>query len=293
MPTITAFVPLHEARRAEIECVPKKTFQYGPLDRHKLDVYYPIAEFSGTPRPVLFHFYGGGFTMGARSLPPPMDIGYAFLGAYFAARGFVTVIPDYRLVPEAKYPDGGRDALDALIWAAEHTDDLRGPGQTAAESISVIAHSAGAVHVCTALLHPDFDRTPLQGRLCGVALVGAAYKVTIDDIIYRYYGSEERTRACEPLGLLQSASEEAAKEFAQLVVMAEAEREPEELKEAGDAFQGALWTRGGVKVKRFVGAKHNHLSMFWALGTGPEAEDWAEDVMHWILKRMKANAETS
>lgn len=33
---ITAFVPIHEAKRAEIECVPRKTFQYGATERHKV-----------------------------------------------------------------------------------------------------------------------------------------------------------------------------------------------------------------------------------------------------------------
>ena len=38
---ITAFVPIHEAKRAEIECVPRKTFQYGATERHKVCTSVP------------------------------------------------------------------------------------------------------------------------------------------------------------------------------------------------------------------------------------------------------------
>ncbi|KAI5891571.1 alpha/beta-hydrolase [Schizophyllum commune H4-8] len=283
MPTITAFVPIHEAKRAEIECVPRKTFQYGSTERHKLDVYYPIAEFPGTPRPVLFFYYGGGFTAGSRQLPPPMDVGYGFLGAYFAARGFITVIPDYRLVPQAKYPDGGRDALDALLWAVEHPSDIR-PGSSEVGALFVLAHSAGAAHVCTALLHQDFDRTPLGDRLRGVVLVGAPYRILDDDIVYRYYGGEARARATEPLGLYESASDEEARAFARLILMAEAEREPQDVREAGDEFEKALEKKGGKRVNRIVAKRHNHISMIWALGTG-DAEEWAEEALGWIMRR--------
>jgi acetyl esterase/lipase len=67
---------------------------YGEGPRRRLDIYAPAAP---GPRPVIIFFYGGSWNSGRRQ-------DYAFAGAAFAARGFVTVIPDYRLVPETRFP---------------------------------------------------------------------------------------------------------------------------------------------------------------------------------------------
>ena len=64
---------------------------YADGTRHKLDVYAP--EQRGAPAPVVFFIYGGGWNRGERS-------DYQFVGRALASRGFVTVIADYRLVPE-------------------------------------------------------------------------------------------------------------------------------------------------------------------------------------------------
>src|SRR5437667_10935443 len=62
---------------------------YGLEGRQRLDVYEP--ESAGN-HPIVVFFYGGSWTMGKRAQ-------YAFIGAALAARGYVTVIPDYRLFP--------------------------------------------------------------------------------------------------------------------------------------------------------------------------------------------------
>lgn len=87
------FVPILETKQADIQATKKETYQYGPTERHKLDVYYPPkTPTSGHPH-ILFFSYGGGFYMGSRSLPAPADIIYSNLGAFFSKRGFITVIP--------------------------------------------------------------------------------------------------------------------------------------------------------------------------------------------------------
>ena len=57
----------------------------------QLDVYYPdpAAVPGNGPVPVLFFIYGGGFVMGDRKYKPPLDLGYANLGTFFAKRGYV------------------------------------------------------------------------------------------------------------------------------------------------------------------------------------------------------------
>ncbi len=74
---------------------------YADGPRHKLDIYAP--EQRGAPAPVVFFIYGGGWNRGERS-------DYQFVGRALAARGFVTVIADYRLVPEVQYRASSKTA---------------------------------------------------------------------------------------------------------------------------------------------------------------------------------------
>lgn len=104
---------------------------YGPDERHRLDVYVPEQ---GTSRaPVMVFFYGGGWNSGARA-------DYAFVGSAFAAQGFVTVIPDYRLVPQVRFPAFVEDGAVALRWVRDHIGTYGGDGA----GIALSGHSAGA-----------------------------------------------------------------------------------------------------------------------------------------------------
>ncbi len=108
---------------------------YGPGPRRMLDVYAPrkAKVGAGAERPVILFFYGGSWNSGTRS-------GYAFVGRALAARGFVVVIPDYRLVPEVRYPGFVEDGAAAVRWTERHVRDFGGdPGR-----IVLMGHSAGA-----------------------------------------------------------------------------------------------------------------------------------------------------
>lgn len=105
---------------------------YGEGLRHRLDIYAPRQTGAG-PRPVIVFFYGGSWASGERK-------GYAFVGRALAARGFVTMIPDYRLVPEVTYPGFVEDGAAAVRWARTNAKSYGGDG----ERIIVVGHSAGA-----------------------------------------------------------------------------------------------------------------------------------------------------
>lgn len=107
---------------------------YGDGPRRMLDVYVPRAKpAAGSKRPVLVFFYGGNWSSGDRT-------GYSFLGRALAARGYVTIIPDYRLVPEIRYPGFIEDGAAAVRWAAVHSPDFGGDPAR----IVLAGHSAGA-----------------------------------------------------------------------------------------------------------------------------------------------------
>jgi acetyl esterase/lipase len=119
---------------------------YGPGPRRTLDVYVPRKAGPGA-LPVLVFFYGGGWTSGRRQ-------DYGFAGQALAARGFVTVVPDYRLAPANPYPDFVQDAARAVRWAHDHAADYGGDPNR----IVLAGHSAGAYLAIMLALDDDFLR---------------------------------------------------------------------------------------------------------------------------------------
>jgi acetyl esterase/lipase len=132
---------------------------YGPDARQRLDVYAPRGE-CAAPRPVVVFFYGGSWNSGTRR-------GYAFAARALAARGFVTVVPDYRLVPEVRYPAFVEDGAAAVRWATEHAGAYCGDGR----SIVLMGHSAGAYIAAMLAVDPRWlgeTRSAVKG-LVGLA----------------------------------------------------------------------------------------------------------------------------
>jgi acetyl esterase/lipase len=108
-----------------------RNVSYAPGDRHTLDVYVPRFPAKGAP--VMVFFYGGGWDSGRKD-------DYTFAAKAFAARGFVTITPDYRLYPEVQYPDFLKDGALAIRWARDHAAEFGGDPNR----IAVSGHSAGA-----------------------------------------------------------------------------------------------------------------------------------------------------
>ena len=104
---------------------------YGATPRLKLDIYAPATRDKEQFAIVVF-FYGGGWESGDRSL-------YRFVGASLAAQGVVTVVPDYRVYPEVRFPAFMDDAAQAVAWAHAHAADFGGDPQR----LFLMGHSAG------------------------------------------------------------------------------------------------------------------------------------------------------
>lgn len=111
---------------------------YGSDPRHRLDLYTPAGQ---GPFPVLLFVYGGSWDSGHRQ-------DYGFVGHAFAARGFLTAIADYRLVPDAHYPDFVDDAARAVAWLAAESGRFGGDPSR----LCVAGHSAGAYTAVQAVL---------------------------------------------------------------------------------------------------------------------------------------------
>ncbi|KZT07665.1 alpha/beta-hydrolase [Laetiporus sulphureus 93-53] len=279
-------LPLLEANRAMIESIERTTHTYGATPAHQLDVYMPplpnnIAASSASliKPPILVFFYGGSFIHGSRSLPP-LHLAYANVGAYFSSRGIVTVIPDYRLVPDAVYSEGSQDVHDALLWVHEHLC-----GQADTSRMFVLAHSAGGIHAATMLLTESMFTPPLSESIRGVMLLGVPFEIQngkmaeLWKVAQAYYGSTQKIAKNQPLGLLRGAEAQHIGLIPPLRV-ALAGSEPRAISSASRNF-AELYTRKGGIVETVTLDGHDHLSPILALSSG-SGEEWGEDLVTWI-----------
>ena len=160
---------------------------YATGERHSLDIYAPTAgnrsgaadagavdgagrssqaeDGAATARdgaPVVIFFYGGGWKQGNKAL-------YRFVGAILAARGYVTVVPDYQVFPAVRFPVFIQDAATAVAWTRENIAHYGGDPHR----IFLMGHSAGA-HIAAMLtldrqwlaadgLDPDRDIAGMVG----------------------------------------------------------------------------------------------------------------------------------
>jgi acetyl esterase/lipase len=140
---------------------------YGPLARQMLDVYVPPA---GREKPaVALYFYGGGWRTGERGI-------YRFLGTALAARGVTTVVADYRLYPQARFPDFMVDAARAYRWVADHIAD----GPDGPRPIVLIGHSAGAHIGALLALDPSYRRRYARSAAAPAGYIGLAGPYAFD-----------------------------------------------------------------------------------------------------------------
>jgi acetyl esterase/lipase len=106
---------------------------YAPGDRHGLDIYVPEGQGSA---PVVVFIYGGGWKDGNKAE-------YRFAAAALAAKGFLTVVPDYRLFPDVRFPAFLQDNAAAIAWTKANVARYGGDPHR----IFLMGHSAGAYNV--------------------------------------------------------------------------------------------------------------------------------------------------
>jgi len=305
-------VPILEERRGEIEKIDRKTFVYNDkrdarnevwlglesilvldldvIHLSQLDVYYPqhpILTKNGKT-PVLVFVYGGGFNSGSRQLPEPYSMGYRALGSFYAHRGFITVVPDYRLVPEVQFPAASEDVRDAVNWIFNNADAIgRGHAIPApdVDAMFVMGHSAGAVHTKVLALYPPL-RDTTQPRLKG--LIWCAGPWSFGATVQGYFGSQAQQEENEPRALWNGLPDE---EIGNLpdILLVRAEREPPALLISWDEMLSDIEKRRGTVPQTIISKGHNHISPNWALGSG-QGEEWGEEVTKWMKARLVANS---
>lgn len=104
--------------------------RYGDDPRQTMDVYAPVG---AADLPMMVFFYGGGWDSGSKDV-------YGWAAQALAARGFVVFVPDYRVVPQVRFPSFIEDAAAATARAGELAATYGGD----AGRLGVLGHSAGA-----------------------------------------------------------------------------------------------------------------------------------------------------
>ncbi|NKC34312.1 alpha/beta hydrolase [Falsiroseomonas selenitidurans] len=154
--------------------------RYGPLPRHRLDLVLPPMPVPATPLLVFIH--GGGWETGGRGQ-------YAFLARRLASLGFAVAVPDYRLWPEARWPDFIEDAARAVAW-------LRAAGGVVPGGpLFVMGHSAGGFIAAALALDPRWLASAGlpggRGALAGAVLISApiSWQPTDEPVVSIFAGA--------------------------------------------------------------------------------------------------------
>ena len=82
-----------------------KDVSYGANEAQKLDLYLPEAADA-----VLVYFHGGGLNQGDKE-------GSVYFAPYLAERGIAVATANYRMYPDAHFPDFVEDAAASVAWA--------------------------------------------------------------------------------------------------------------------------------------------------------------------------------
>jgi acetyl esterase/lipase len=140
---------------------------YGELPRQKLDLYRPDMVDDGTP--VIVFFYGGGWERGDRG-----DLRRT--GEALAVAGLIVAVPDYRLYPDAAFPEFVEDGALAVahVWRTLRRAD-GGP-----RPILVGGHSAGAFNAAMLALDESYlsGAGVPSGALAGAVLLSGPYDMS-------------------------------------------------------------------------------------------------------------------
>lgn len=166
---------------------------YGEGKRRTLDVYVPTGA-KATAAPMLIFFYGGNWRDGDKAI-------YRFLGQAFAACGIVTIVPDYRLYPETRFPGFLDDGAAAVAWARANATRLGADP----DRIYLMGHSAGAyIAAMLALDHQWLERAGVDRRAVRglIGLAGPYDFLPLDANTSAIFGSAPDLAATQPVNFV-------------------------------------------------------------------------------------------
>ncbi len=144
---------------------------YGQQKRQKLDIYYPLVARHNAP--VIVFFYGGSWRRGDKER-------YRFVGQAFSSQGYITVIPDYRLYPEVRFPEFVEDGAASVAWIKQNIPQSK-------NGVVLIGHSAGAHLAALLALDGRYLRDKGVSQNSIVGMIGMAGPYAFEPEQYRRF----------------------------------------------------------------------------------------------------------
>lgn len=235
---------------------------YGENPRQLMDVYFPVV--TASKRPVLLYLHGGGFIRGDKS--DRTNVGW-----WGARQGFVTVLANYRLAPEAQWPSGAEDVVAACARLRELCSRYGGNPH----AVVLAGESAGASHVAAAALIRSLQ--PPDWHIAGAFLLSGPYDAKLERLARgplgistpdprndAYFGAERSDWAHASIFERMDAEP-----FP--IVVATAQHDLAQMQVQAGALFSKLVTRHGFQPEWLVVPEHNHFSGAAALGTEDES----------------------
>lgn len=215
---------------------------YGALPRQRLDVYAPTR--MSEQRPIAVFLYGGGWEKGRK-----WD--YGWVAQALAARGYVVVLPDYRLYPQVRFPAFLEDSAQAVRWAIDHAPAYGGDPSR----VVLLGHSAGAYNAVMLGLAPSYltaagvDPRAIRGV---VGIAGPYDFLPLSGHMARVFGEAPQPSDTQPVDHVRGD----APPMLLLTGGADAVVDPRQTA----ALEAALRQAGGqVETKVYDGVGHNEI----------------------------------
>ena len=170
---------------------------YAPGDKGRFDVYAPRRPSPNAP--VAVFIYGGSWQSGSKAI-------YRFVGVALASRGIVTVLPDYRVYPEVRYPTFLQDNARAVAFARRHAAEWGGDPAR----LFLIGHSAGAYNAVMLAADPRWLRAEgldAHKDIAGVFGLAGPYDFLPlrDPVLKTIFGPEDQLPDTQPINHVDGA----------------------------------------------------------------------------------------
>jgi acetyl esterase len=229
---------------------------YGPDEKQKVDLHLPAKK--GTGQPMIAFFHGGGQTGGDKET-------VANVTEWAARNGMVGVNANYRLSPQVKYPEQGKDVAALVAFMKKNAKEWGGDPNR----IYLIGQSAGstiiAAYIYDQALQPGGDP-----GVVGVVLMSGVYNTAHQGprraFSEAYYGTDESK--WDELAPMGKAKSYAGKKVPTLIT--NAELNPDTIEhESVDLYQLLCKKSGCPRYHQTLG--HNHLSESSNLNTNDQS----------------------
>jgi len=160
---------------------------YGTQSRQRLNVHVPKTVNNNAD--VVIFYYGGRWQYGHKE-------DYEFVADAFTDNGVITVLPDYRIFPDADWRDFINDGANAYQWVYDNIARFGGNP----ERIFIMGHSAGAHIAAMVATNQSLVKSKIK-RPCGfLGLAGPYDFLPIKDAdIKQVFASADNLKNTQPI----------------------------------------------------------------------------------------------